>query len=638
MSEIDEELISAYLDQELSVEERRMVDAALARDPKLRQLKEQLELIQDDFDLLPFYHPHDIQRAIREASSQTTVLPAGSSVAQTKSSTSQRRRWLVAGISLAACLMVTVTLLVETGNRQEQISMTDNATILSDDMNSQLDQQPRNADELAMSLAAEGEVADMGGAMGGMGGGGAPMAAMESASKLSEDAAMDSRFGAEGGAAENAPSQTAPQGGQTAPGPNVEATVRENFADTALWVGTLSTDKEGFAEVEFEMPENLTTWKVNVWAMGHGTNVGEGHAEVITRKDLIVRLQAPRFFTETDEVVISANVHNYLDSKKLVTTKLIVDGEYLLPLDEAERQISVEANGETRVDWIVRVKGEGETTIQLQALTDEESDAVQMSFPVYVHGILKTESWAGTIRPDQNTAQLSFTVPEQRKPEQSVLEVRYSPTLAAAMVDALPYMLDYPYGCTEQTLNRFLPAAITQQTLLNMDLNLEKIREKRTNLNAQEIGDDPERAKQWKRFNRNPVFSQSEMQKIVKAGVTRLTNMQNPDGGWGWFLPLSAWLVVLIYALGTTADVFLIPQLTYLSTLLNLSPDVAGVTLLALGNGAPDVFTGIAVATQPGETLDFSLLLSDIVGGSVFMCLVEPPSHLLPAASSAKPH
>ena len=85
---------------------------------------------------------------------------------------------------------------------------------------------------------------------------------------------------------------------------------------------------------------------------------------------------------------------------------------------------------------------DSQTTIQLQALTNEESDAVQMSFPVYVHGILKTESWAGTIRPDQNNAQLSFTVPEERKAEQSVLEVRYSPTLAAAMVDALPYMLD----------------------------------------------------------------------------------------------------------------------------------------------------------------------------------------------------
>ncbi len=60
------------------------------------------------------------------------------------------------------------------------------------------------------------------------------------------------------------------------------------------------------------MPENLTGWQVRVWAMGHGTKVGEGDAEVVTRKDLIVRLQAPRFFVETDEVVLSANVHNYL--------------------------------------------------------------------------------------------------------------------------------------------------------------------------------------------------------------------------------------------------------------------------------------------------------------------------------------
>ncbi len=376
--------------------------------------------------------------------------------------------------------------------------------------------------------------------LGGMGGGGgrlarnAPMAAMESAS--AKGVAADGAVAlADQELAEGSPPSPTGNAAPNAQGPNVDAVVRKNFADTALWVGTLSTDKEGFAEVEFEMPENLTTWKINVWAMGHGTNVGEGHTEVITRKDLIVRLQAPRFFTETDEVVISANVHNYLDSKKQVTTKLLVDGEYLIPLDKAERLVQVDANGEVRVDWVVKVKGEGETTIQLQALTDEESDAVEMSFPVYVHGILKTESWAGTIRPDQNDAKISFTVPEERKPEQSVLEIRYSPTLAAAMVDALPYMLDYPYGCTEQTLNRFLPAAITQHTLLSMDLNLEDIRNKRTNLNAQEIGDDQQRAKQWKRYNRNPVFSQDELQKIVKAGVTRLTNMQNPDGGWGWF-------------------------------------------------------------------------------------------------------
>ena len=130
---------------------------------------------------------------------------------------------------------------------------------------------------------------------------------------------------------------------------------------------------------------------------------------------------------------------------------------------------------------------------------------------------------------------MTFDVPEKRRPKQSRLEVRYSPTLAGAMVDALPYLVDYPYGCTEQTLNRFLPTVITQKVLLDMKLNLAEIRKKRTNLNAQEIGDDAERAKQWKRYDRNPVFDEDEVRRMVKDGVNRLTEMQLSDGGWGWF-------------------------------------------------------------------------------------------------------
>ena len=65
--------------------------------------------------------------------------------------------------------------------------------------------------------------------------------------------------------------------------PMVEPTVRTNFADTALWVGSLATNEKGEAEVALDMPENLTTWKVKVWGMGHGTKVGQGEAEVVTR-------------------------------------------------------------------------------------------------------------------------------------------------------------------------------------------------------------------------------------------------------------------------------------------------------------------------------------------------------------------
>jgi alpha-2-macroglobulin len=283
------------------------------------------------------------------------------------------------------------------------------------------------------------------------------------------------------------------------------------------------------------MPENLSGWKIKVWGMGHGSKVGSGDIEVVTRKNIMVRLQAPRFLVQKDEVVLSANIHNYLKTDKEVTAILEVPDKQLRALSQQTVKITIPAGGEKRVDWRCSVLNEGETFIRMKALTDEESDAMEVKLPTYVHGMLKTESWAGTVRPDKNTAKLSMIVPRERRVDQSLLEIRYSPSLAAAMVDALPYLADYPYGCTEQTLNRFLPTVITQKTLQSMQLDLAAIGKKRTNLNAQEIGNDVERAKQWKRFDRNAVFEPEELNRMVKEGLKSITEMQCADGGWGWF-------------------------------------------------------------------------------------------------------
>jgi len=160
---------------------------------------------------------------------------------------------------------------------------------------------------------------------------------------------------------------------------------------------------------------------------------------------------------------------------------------------------------------------------------------MEMSFPVYVHGMLRMQAFSGALRPEDQLGKFTFRVPEERRPEQSRFVLQYSPTIAGAMVDALPYLIDYPHGCTEQTLNRFLPAVITQNVLLRMHLDLAAIRKKRTNLNPQELGDPDERAAQWQRNEANPVFDPQELQRIVKDGVQRLTEMQVADGGWGWF-------------------------------------------------------------------------------------------------------
>ena len=277
------------------------------------------------------------------------------------------------------------------------------------------------------------------------------------------DGGMSGRMMIEAGVASDAgmlPQDSA--GGQGEPA-MVEPTVRTKFADTALWVGTLTTAKDGTAEVALDMPENLTTWRIKVWGMGHGTKVGQGFTDVVTRKDLIIRLQAPRFFVQTDEVVLSAVVHNYLKTTKSVQVALEL-GNRIPPASAADRlaaagtavkderlaaagtavpgplallegqapsrSVDIEPNGEARVDWRVKVHDEGEAIVRMKALTDEESDAMEQKFPCYIHGMLKTDSFSGAIRPKNDSGQFTIDVPEKRRPQQSRLEVRWSPTLA----------------------------------------------------------------------------------------------------------------------------------------------------------------------------------------------------------------
>ncbi len=318
-----------------------------------------------------------------------------------------------------------------------------------------------------------------------------------------------------------------------------EASVRSEFADTALWIAALETDAGGNAAFSFDAPENLTAWKVRAWVMGDMTRAGEGGEEVETRKNVIVRPQTPRFLTQKDRVVLSANLHNYLPRGKEARAELVLEGG-LLELaagEESSRAVTLPANGEARVDWIADAVRPGTARIVMKLLTDEESDAAEVILPVIVHGARKVENFAGVIRGDAAEAVVNITVPKERLADQSKLALSFSPSLAASMLDALPYLVEYPYGCTEQTLNRFLPLVMTRKYLDDMGVTLARAKTRLDNAptDAQseawkDTWGDPRAAREA-----SPVFDDAELQKMVATGVERLTAMQNPDGGWGWF-------------------------------------------------------------------------------------------------------
>jgi len=318
----------------------------------------------------------------------------------------------------------------------------------------------------------------------------------------------------------------------------VEATVRQKFADTALWLTTLTTDPDGYATATFNMPENLTTWKLNAWAMTRSTRVGQANTAAVTTKNLLVRLQSPRFFTERDEVVLSANVHNYLATEKKVRVSLDIPTELVAFMDGVKQttDITVPANGEKRVDWRIKVLAEGQAKITVKALTDEESDAMQLTLPVLVHGMTKQIATTGSMRPSDvdRTIDVEINVPNDRRPELSQLEVQFSPSLVGAMLDALPYCLDYPYGCTEQTMSRFMPAVLTLKTLQNMGITLEQVKEVRGRL-AEVRRAEKDRRHYYYSYADSPVFDTEKMNDIVDKGLKRIASMQNGDGGWGWW-------------------------------------------------------------------------------------------------------
>ncbi len=130
-----------------------------------------------------------------------------------------------------------------------------------------------------------------------------------------------------------------PRMAQVKPGSDlVVPKVRKAFPDTAYWNPSVHTGPDGHARVEFNFPDALTTWRTTIRAMTDDGKAGGVVTRVLVRKNLIVRLAAPRFFRQGDETVLRVIAHNYLETAKDVTFALDVSGVDVIERPNAEGQ------------------------------------------------------------------------------------------------------------------------------------------------------------------------------------------------------------------------------------------------------------------------------------------------------------
>lgn len=280
----------------------------------------------------------------------------------------------------------------------------------------------------------------------------------------------------------------------------VQPKVRKYFPDTIYWTPTVVTGADGTARVQMEFPDSITAWRATARGITRETAVGTGVQKVITRKNVILRLETPRFLIEKDQVVVSGIVHNYLPDAKPAALSLAVKG--LEGIDVADRTATVASGGEARVDWRVRAASPGEATLTAKAITDEESDAIELPVPVLPAGTHLTSAAAGVLTGAATEAVLR--APEGADASARSLRITYSPSLAGSLFSAMDYLARFPYGCTEQIMSSFLPNIILRKAMADAGSQLVR---------------DPE-----------------ELDRKVRDGLALLYDMQHADGGWGWWV------------------------------------------------------------------------------------------------------
>ncbi len=349
--------------------------------------------------------------------------------------------------------------------------------------------------------------------------------------------------------------------------------IRQNLQENAFFFPHLKTDKEGNVSFSFTTPEALTKWNVQLLAHNKHLESSIKTLQTVTQKELMVTPNTPRFLREGDEIVISTKIANLTNKELSGTAKLaLVDAvtgksiskQLVLPLpfseDVARREgtdqapFKVDSLGNTQVSWRLKIPTEIQAIqYTVTAKAGDFSDGEQNVLPVLTNRILLTETLPMWVQSNQTKTftldKLKTTKSATLKHHKLTLEMTSNPAWYA--VQALPYLMEYPYECNEQTFSKYyantLAAHIANRNpkiqevftqWANSDAlvsNLEKNQELKSLLIQETpwLRDAQSESEQKKRIAL--LFNLSNMKNEQTAALNKLKQNQKSSGAWPWF-------------------------------------------------------------------------------------------------------
>lgn len=274
---------------------------------------------------------------------------------------------------------------------------------------------------------------------------------------------------------------------------DLEKILRNLFKSTAYWNPTVTTDAQGNANVQFTMPDNLTTYRIMVIAADGKSRYGSMESSIQSQLPLMVQPVLPRFVYPDDSFTIEALVINNSPERGNVAVDLEVEG---LDISRADKHqtITLDSGASGTVQFPVSVLYGDEIKVRYHAVMGNNEDAAEFTVPILNVGTRISEIFS--TRLTENSV-VEGTFSSDFIPGTMEIEATVSKTVLTELQGSVQYLMKYPHGCIEQTTSRAYPLLVLKDLLPLIGVEVD----------------------------------QAELKSMADAGVQRILSFQTISGG-----------------------------------------------------------------------------------------------------------
>ena len=364
---------------------------------------------------------------------------------------------------------------------------------------------------------------------------------------------------------EDGESQETPTEMPASPGAPKDVSIRKNLNETAFFYPALTGDNDGNYQIKFTVPEALTRWNFMGFAHTTDLNYGSFRKEVVTRKNLMVTPNLPRFFRQGDTITLTARITNLtaLQIQGKATLELFATID-MLSMDEAFNNsnpitdFEVDANGTAQVQWEVAVPENAQViTVRISAKAGNHTDGEEHVIPVLSNRILVTETLPLPIN-GKETKSFNFEkliqFPAQSKTlRHQGLTLEFTSNPAWLAVQSLPVLLESGYDNSDAVFRMYYANALARH-IAHSNPAIQRVFEVWKNSEPDAFLSNLEKNQELKSvvLNETPwvlqaasesaqkqrialLFDENTMESGLNSALRKLQQRQTINGGWPWF-------------------------------------------------------------------------------------------------------